>query len=94
MTSLRTRTRMRVFGSENSWSLTPHPQVGGEGQECSVDLEIVGDPQTGYHLVKCPSGFFAADDWYLTLEEALEAGLREFGIGSEDWSEGSADEAS
>jgi hypothetical protein len=94
MTSLRARTRIRVFGNESSWSLTPHSHVSGEGRECAVDLEIVGDPEAGYHLVKCPSGFFAADDWYLTLDEALEAGLREFGIGSKDWSEGAADEGS
>ncbi len=83
-----------MFGSESAWSLTPHSQVSGEGRECPIDLEIVGDPETGYHVVKSPSGFSAADDWYLTLEEALEAGRREFGIGSEDWSVGSADEAS
>ena len=84
----------RIFGSENSWSLAPHPPGGGAGLECAVDLQIVGDSGDGYHLVKAPSGFFTADDWYLTLEEALGAAREEFGIEREAWSVEAADEAS
>jgi hypothetical protein len=57
-------------------------------------LQIVGDSATGYHLIKAPSGFFTADDWYLTLEEALDAAREEFGVSQDMWSVESADEAS
>lgn len=94
MTSLKVRTRVRVFGRESAWSLAPHPQGVGAGQECVVDLEIVGSQETGYHLIKSPVGFFAADDWYLTLEEVLDTGLKDFGVARDEWAVQSADEAS
>jgi hypothetical protein len=57
-------------------------------------LQIVGDSSAGYHLLRAPSGFFTADDWFLTLEEALDAAQAEFEVGREKWVMEAADEAS
>jgi len=50
-----------------------------------VELEIQGDEENGYHLVMSPAGFFTADEWYKSKEDALAAALELFGIPAGKW---------
>ena len=83
---LVTRTRTRVWGTRNSWSLAPHRGLSGKGCECKVDLEIEGDDQNGYNLVMSPAGFFTADEWYESKDAALAAASKLFGVAHKQWS--------
>lgn len=78
-------TKCRVFGTRDSWSLAPHRGFA-EGRECEVDLEIEGDEKNGYHLVMSPAGFFTADAWYESKDEALTAASELFGVAPGKWS--------
>jgi hypothetical protein len=51
-----------------------------------VALEIQGDDRNGYNLVLIPVGFFTADYWYRTKQDALEAAEELFAIGPDMWS--------
>jgi len=84
MTPLVTTTEARVWGTSNSWSLERSGR-SGEGQLCRVDLEITGDPKTGFHLVVAPEGFFAADTWHETQDQALAEAGAAFGVRPDDW---------
>ena len=59
--TLLARTRVRVWGTKDSWSLAPHRTLASDGRDCEVRLEIVGDNENGYNLVMSPAGFFTAD---------------------------------
>ena len=83
--TLVARTKSRVWGSKNAWSLTPHRGFEGDGRECAVDLEIDGDDKSGYHLIMSPAGFFTADSWHETLADALAAAAEMFGVAPENW---------
>lgn len=50
-----------------------------------VNLEIQGTETDGYSFVMSPVGYFTADYWYSTLDEALEAGLALFSIPKDSW---------
>ena len=76
-------TRARIEGTHNSWG------VGAEGSECEVDLRVQGDPAEGYFLIQSPDGFFTADDWFETREDALRCAARDYGIARDEWSVGS-----
>lgn len=60
---------------------------------CNIRLEIEGDAINGYHLVKSPEGFFTADNWYQTLDEALASALAVFGVAARDWKESTAQDS-
>jgi hypothetical protein len=83
--TLVAHAKSRVWGTRNSWSLAPHRSFEGDGCECEVDLEIQGDEKNGYHLVMAPAGFFTADRWYETQDNALAAASELFGVGPENW---------
>jgi hypothetical protein len=83
--TLRAHTTARVYGTTNSWSLTPHRGYASEGRDCEVDLEIQGNEEQGYHLVMSPAGFFTADSWYKSQDDALAAALELFGVTREEW---------
>jgi hypothetical protein len=87
MRILRAQTRATIFGTHNSWSLSWHRQFEKAGTECTVRLEIQGDEKNGYHLVKSPEGFFAADDWHQTLGEAQRSARELFGVDMDQWRE-------
>jgi hypothetical protein len=53
--------------------------------DCNIDLKIEGNDQSGYHLMMSPEGFFTADSWHPTLEEAIINAYELFGITKEDW---------
>jgi hypothetical protein len=52
-----------------------------------VLLEIQGDEKNGYHLVKAPDGFLAADSWHRTIGEAQQSARELFGVEPDQWSE-------
>ena len=86
MTSIFTTTKARIWGTTNSWSLI---QFAGSDQpkcECTVELEIQGDDLDGYNLVMSPTGFFTADTWHQTKDDALLAALELFGVARDAWS--------
>lgn len=86
MSKFSTTVLATIFGTKNAWSLEPDaPSV--PRTETAVDLEIQGSPKDGYHLVMSPEGFFAADNWYATLEEAFADGLSLFSVSREVWRE-------
>ncbi|MDG2381931.1 MAG: hypothetical protein P8N76_09670 [Pirellulaceae bacterium] len=78
-------TRIRVWGRKNAWSSSPDSGYRGPGSECDIKLEIEGDDKNGYHLIMSPDGFFTADTWIQTLEEAIRDGEERFGIAPQDW---------
>jgi hypothetical protein len=88
--SLVAHTRARIFGTTDSWSLTAHPGSGPEGRDCSVRLEISGDARNGYHLAMSPEGFFTADSWYISQEEALASASELFKVAACAWKETAA----
>ena len=82
--TLVARTKTQVWGSTNAWSLAP--QAGwGEPRECAVEVEIDGDDSSGYHLIMSPVGFFTADSWHETLDDALDAAVESLGIPRDAW---------
>jgi hypothetical protein len=82
---LRATTRAKIFGKYSCWSSSPLPGVGEESKDCVVELEIQASGPSGYHLVKAPDGFFTADDWYESEEEAMGAAFEEFGVRRSEW---------
>ena len=85
--TLVARTTSRVWGSHDAWSLAPDGGSDAAGRDCAVDLEIRGDDASGYHLVMSPAGFFTADTWHETLDDAYAAAAEFFGIAPERWAE-------
>lgn len=74
--------------------ILPGGRVRGiEGCVCNIRLEIEGDAINGYHLVKSPEGFFTADNWYQTFDEALASALAVFGVAARDWKESTAQDS-
>jgi hypothetical protein len=60
-------------------------ESAGGGMECVVRLEIQGNDAHGYNLIMSPAGFFSADYWYETFEDALASAEELFGVGRRDW---------
>lgn len=79
-------TRVRVWGTKNAWKLSSFGNTGEPNQECDVALEISGDDQNGYLLVMAPHGFFTADSWHQSKQEALESAKELFGVSHDVWS--------
>jgi hypothetical protein len=86
MLSITTTTRARVWGTKNAWSLAPFRTADEPNQECEVELEIQGDDGNGYHLVMSPHGFFTADSWHQTKQDALDTARELFGVLPDAWS--------
>ena len=86
MLSTTTTTRARVWGTKNAWSLSPFRTADEPNQECDVELEIQGDDRDGYHLVMSPHGFFTADSWHQTKQDALDTASELFGVLPDAWS--------
>lgn len=84
------KARAQVWGTKNAWSLSP----GGAkvpSQECDISLEIQGNDWDGYHLVMSPAGFFTADYWYHTKQDAVDDAEQLFGVHPDSWSENISD---
>ena len=82
---LRATAKARISGDYSSWSAAPFTSGGSEARECVVVLEIQGSPESGYHLVMAPEGFFEADDWFQSEDEAIEAAFNQFGVRRSEW---------
>ncbi len=59
-----------------------YPQYVSERE---VRLAIEGNPEDGYHLIMSPDGYFTADGWFPTTEEALVEAREVFGVSAADW---------
>ncbi|MFV8784104.1 hypothetical protein ACNKU7_16915 [Microbulbifer sp. SA54] len=85
MKTIKAKKIVNIWGEKNAWSHAPHP---GTNQRCSqslTELEIQGDDQSGYHLVMSPVGYFSADYWYESLQEAKESAEKFFGVTDKEW---------
>ena len=83
---LHAKTRATIFGKPpEAWSLNPDSYPDTDGFECIVSLSIEGDEKNGYHLNGSPEGFFTADNWYQSLDEAKNTAHEQFGVNSEAW---------
>jgi hypothetical protein len=88
--TLTASTRALIFGTANSWSLAQQPGHSREGRDCAVKLEIQGDGKNGYHLVMAPEGFFTADSWHQSLDEAFASAHELFDVSAHQWAESTA----
>jgi len=86
MKIIRAKKTINVWGTSNAWSLEPSPQKIEPCTECVTELEIQGDDKNGYNLVMTPEGFFTADYWYMSLQEAMESAEELFGVSTAEWS--------
>ena len=85
MEILTAKVRAQVWGKKNTWSLSPDSEGRWPSQECDIELQIIGDGGSGHILVISPTGFFTADHWYKTKEDALRDAEKVFGIRSDEW---------
>lgn len=85
--SIVAQARTLIWGTRNSWSLSPHSGSERPGKECLFALEIQGNDHDGYHLVMSPDGFFTADHWYATKQDAIDDAQTLFGLTPNEWSE-------
>lgn len=88
MHSIFTKTKARIWGTTNAWSLTSFAGTQQPNHECCVVLEIQGDDQNGYHLVKSPFGYVTADSWHPTKQDALQSAseLFDVDVAVDEWS--------
>jgi hypothetical protein len=56
-----------------------------ETVDLEVLLEIVGDDQSGYHLLMSPEGCFQTDNWYRSRAEAVADADRIFKVPASSW---------
>ena len=85
MKYVKTLTTDDVYGYPNAWSLSP-PRPGCKPPaRCQLYLRIQGDDKNGYHLIMRPEGFFEADTWYATYEEATEGAKEIFAVSPDTW---------
>ena len=79
------KTRTQVWGRKNAWSLSAPKERAASSIECEINLEILGNPKGGFHLVMSPDGFFTADSWTETLDEAFHDSSEMFDLDRSDW---------
>ena len=88
----RTSTQASISGTRNAWRKveedTPRSQL------VPVELEIQGDSRSGFYLMMAPEGFFTADIWCESLEEAFEEARECFGVARASWRDLPADQRS
>ena len=88
MTKITTNTKAEIWGSKNAWSLSKDSGYSSSVPNCNVVLEINGEEKNGYHFIMmAPEGFFTADTWHETQQEALDEGLRLFGVNHSEWNQ-------
>ena len=84
MVTLVAKTTANVAGDHGSWRLASDRE-GSRSVITTVTLRIEGENEQGFHLIKSPDGFFTADDWFLTIDEAFDAAEECFGVRRQDW---------
>ena len=82
MKSILATAQAKIFGTPGGWSLEPS---GDESSDGRVRLEIQGTDEDGDLLIMLPDGFFTADCWFQTRQEALESAEEEFGVLASSW---------
>jgi len=86
MESILATAQAKIFGTPGGWSLEPSVDEGSAvAIDCRVRLEIQGTDEDGYILIMSPDGFFTADCWFQTRQEALESAQEEFGVLASSW---------
>jgi hypothetical protein len=85
MERLHAETRATVWGSETGWSLAPSSSIADASRTVPVSLSIEGDGGGGYLLVQSPDGFFTADEWFHTIDEALDYAQELYGVERDAW---------
>ncbi len=80
----RTQTTTQICGTKNAWSIESD-KSNVPRTETIVELEIQGTYRNGYNLVMSPDGFFTADYWYKTIDEAFVAGQELFSVSKTQW---------
>lgn len=80
----RSQTKTQICGTKNAWTIESD-EPNAPRIETLVELEIQGTERDGYNLVMSPDGYFTADYWYKTIEEAFEAGQELFSVAKKQW---------
>jgi hypothetical protein len=78
-------TKARIWGTTNAWSLSQFAGADQPNCVCVVELKIQGDDQNGTHLVMSPAGYFTADSWHATKDDALSSAFELFGVTRSTW---------
>ena len=78
------KTQKTVCGYHNAWSFSEPENSRQSPTECQVHFEIQGDVSNGFLFIMAPDGFFTADAWVETLDEAFELGA-ELGLERDEW---------
>lgn len=86
MKIIKAQKTVTIWGHSNAWSLEPETGKSTPSTQSVTELEIQGDDQNGYNLVMSPEGFFTADYWYESLQEAKESAKELFGVTEREWS--------
>lgn len=76
---------LRVRGRQSAWQASRRDEAA-DGQLTRTSLEIQGSSKQGFHLVVEPEGFFAADTWHETEQDARSEAEEAFGVLPGDWS--------
>lgn len=76
---------VKISGRKNAWRILSEDEVHEKYYTCKLELEIQGRPKQGYNLVMSPEGFFTADCWYETKQEAFDDAKSMFGISEDQW---------
>lgn len=87
MDLIYTTTTARIWGTTNAWSAAQTEGPDQPNCECTIKLEIQGTDRNGYILVMSPSGFFTADYWYPTKQDALDDAFEIFSAARNAWSD-------
>jgi len=84
---MKATATVRICGTFNAWKVAQPTDPTTMIHERRVSLGIQGDAQNGYSLVMSPEGFFTADSWHETIEDAMNAAHRIFDVPPEAWRE-------
>lgn len=83
---MKTVAEILIRGYGNSWKVAEPSDTGTSHlQQRTVALEIRGDAKDGYHLVMSPEGYFTAETWHPSVEDAKETAFRIFGVPLDGW---------
>jgi hypothetical protein len=74
-----------IRGSGNAWKVAGPSDPAARVQERMVTLEILGDAESGYHLIMSPTGCFTADTWHESVEDAKATAAEVFGVPPNEW---------
>jgi hypothetical protein len=83
--AFRAEVTTTIWGTKNAWSLARHRETDDPTEGVRVVLTIQGDTRSGYHLIQSPEGFFTADTWHPTLDDAFDAAHEMFGVSRGAW---------